>query len=316
MDTPLRLGISSCLLGHQVRFDGQHKLDHFLADTLGRFVTYVPVCPEVECGLPVPREPMHLEGDPDSPRLVTIRTRQDLTGLMQDWAACRIEELAGENLCGFIFKSGSPSSGMERVKVYNGHGGLSGRGAGMFAAAFMRRFPLLPVEDEGRLNDPDLRENFIERIFTLHRYREAATGGVTVRALTEFHARHKLLIMAHSPDAVRRMGRLLAGAAGRPLNEVTAAYEDMLLQALRLIATPRKHTNVLQHMAGYFRGLLDDGDRQELQEVIRRFHAGLLPLIVPVTLVAHHARRHGVDYLLQQVYLDPHPVELKLRNHA
>lgn len=177
METTLKIGISACLLGEPVRYDGGHKLDHFLVETLGRFVSFVPVCPETECGLGVPRETMRLTGDPASPRLMTIHSGQDLTARMESWAARRVKELAGENLCGFIFKSRSPSSGMERVKVYADTGGAPTKtGVGLFAKEFMTRFPLLPVEDEGRLHDPVLRENFITRIFVLKRWRDLMTG--------------------------------------------------------------------------------------------------------------------------------------------
>jgi uncharacterized protein YbbK (DUF523 family) len=172
----IRLGISSCLLGQNVRYDGGHKLDRYLTDTLGQYVEYVPVCPEVECGLGVPREAVRLVGDSESPRLVTVKTKQDLTERMMTWAGKRVKELEKEGLCGFVFKSGSPSSGMERVKIYNERGMAEKKGRGMFARAFMDHFPLIPVEEEGRLHDPRLRENFIESIFALMRWRELVQG--------------------------------------------------------------------------------------------------------------------------------------------
>jgi len=256
----LKIGISSCLLGRRVRYDGGHKLDVFLRDTLGRFVTYVPVCPEVECGMPVPREAVRLVGDPDSPRLVTQKTNRDMTGQMLTWAERKLDELANENLSGFIFKAKSPSSGMERVKIYNDAGNVHAYGSGMFARGFMRRFPGLPVEEDGRLNDPDLRENFIERIFALGRYREAVGADPSVRALMSFHETHKLLIMAHNERLCREMGRLLAGARRRDVGALRAAYERMLMEALRSLATPARHTNVLMHMMGYFKADLTAGD--------------------------------------------------------
>jgi len=317
MTQPIRLGISQCLLGDRVRYDGQHKRDPFLVDTLGAFVEYVPVCPEVECGLPVPREAMRLVGDPAAPRLMTTRSNQDMTERMTSYARRRVKELEKENLHGFIFKAKSPSSGMERVKVYHEKGGIIGSASGLFAQAFMEHFPLLPVEEEGRLHDAGLRENFIERIFTLARYREAASGGAGIRALTDFHARHKLLLMSHSQKAVREMGRLLAGPRkGRNVARLAAGYETQLLAALKLRATPRKHTNVLQHMLGYFRDLLDADEKAEVLELVEQFKSGLIPLIVPVTLFRHFVRKYDVPYLAEQVYLHPHPVELKLRNHA
>ncbi|MBN1556658.1 MAG: DUF523 and DUF1722 domain-containing protein [Lentisphaerae bacterium] len=312
----LRLGISRCLLGERVRYDGQHKYDPFLVETLGKYVAYVPVCPEVECGLPVPREAMRLVGDPENPRLMTQRTEQDLTGRMLDWARRRVVELEKENLCGFVFKSRSPSSGMERVKVYNGRGGLSGRAPGLFARLFMEHFPLLPAEDEGRLHDPGLRENFIERVFTLHRYREAVASARSVRPLTDFHAAHKLLLMAHSPAHLREMGRLLAQGKQTPLPRLRDAYEARLLEALKRHATVKKHVNVLQHLLGYFKKLLGADEKQEMLEVLDAYKRELVPLIVPVTLFNHYVRKYDVPYLAEQLYLRPYPLELKLRNHA
>src|SRR4030066_444615 len=207
----VKLGISTCLLGENVRYDGGHKLDRFLKDTLGRYVEYVPICPEVECGLGIPRESMHLEGEPEYPRLMTTRTRQDMTRRMVNWARKRVVQLKREDLCGFIFKSNSPSSGMGRVKIYPENKMPVKKGVGIFAGIFMKQFPLLPVEDEGRLHDPGLRENFIERIFALKRWREALNKEQSRRSLIDFHTRHKLLILAHSPKHYQTMGRLVAG---------------------------------------------------------------------------------------------------------
>lgn len=312
----IKIGISTCLLGERVRYDGGHKLDVFLRDTLGRFVTYVPVCPEVECGMPVPREAVRLVGEPDAPRLVTQKTNRDMTGQMMAWAERRLDGLAAEGLSGFIFKAKSPSSGMERVKIYNAAGNVHAYGPGMFAREFMRRFPVLPVEEDGRLNDPDLRENFIERIFALGRYREAVGASASVRALMAFHERHKLLIMAHNERLCREMGRLLAGAGRRGAEQVRATYERMLMDALRSLATPARHTNVLMHMMGYFKSELAAGEKKELLDLINEYKAGNLPLIVPVTMLKHYVAKYGVTYLAGQVYLDPHPLELRLRNHA
>ncbi len=318
MSDKIRLGVSACLLGERVRYDGQHKHDRFITDTLGRFVEYVPVCPEVECGLPVPREAMRLVGSLENPRLMTQRSGIDLTEQMQSWVNKRVKELEKEKLCGFIFKAKSPSSGMERVKVYNGRGGLTGFGSGMFARAFMAHFPLLPVEEEGRLHDPLLRENFIERIFTLQRYRAAITPRISMAALTGFHAYHKYLLMSHSQEAVRQMGRMLANAKrdGVALKALAANYEEALLTTLKLIATPRKHVNVLQHMAGYLKEELAADEKKELAELLAEFKQGLIPLIVPVTIINHYVRKYQPDYLKDQVYLQPHPLELQLRNHS
>jgi len=207
MDEPIKLGISACLMGESVRYDGGHKLDRFLTDTLGQYVDYVPVCPEVECGLGTPRESMRLVGDPLSPRLVTTRTQRDKTNKMVKWAKKRTSELEREDLCGFIFKSNSPSSGMERVKVYNEKGMPEKKGVGMFAKVFMEHFPLIPVEEEGRLRDPKLRENFIERIFAMKRWRELLTGKWKMGSLVAFHTENKLLVLSHSERHYRMMGK-------------------------------------------------------------------------------------------------------------
>lgn len=316
VDAPLRVGISSCLLGNSVRYDGGHKLDHYLRDTLGPFVAWVPVCPEVEYGLPIPREALRLVGEPADPRLVTVRTGVDHTGGMQAWAKRRLDELEREELCGFVFKSRSPSSGMRQVTVYGGSGAPAKAGVGIFARALKERFPLLPVEDEGRLQDPDLRENFIERLFVHARWQAYLREDGSPRGLVAFHTEHKLLVLAHSTRHYTALGRLVA-EAGRPgLGELRRRYLETLMEGLRLPATRRKHTNVLQHIAGYFKKQLSPVEKSELQEVIADYHGGLVPLVVPVTLLAHYVRIHEEPYLARQRYLAPHPRELMLRNHA
>jgi len=312
----IKLGISTCLLGENVRYDGGHKLDRFLTDTLGQYVEYVPVCPEVECGLPIPRESMHLEGDPESPRLITSKIKQDMTERMVRWAKRRVVEIEEQDLCGFIFKSDSPSSGMERVRVYNEQGMPIKKGIGMFARIFMEHFPLLPVEDEGRLHDPELRENFIERIFTLRRWREVLTRKETLGNVVDFHTKHKLLILSHSPKHYQTMGKLVAKAKELPIRELYQQYQTILMEALQLKATPKKNTNVLHHMMGYFKEQLSADEKQELLEVIDHYRQEYIPLIVPITLIQHYVRKYNQPYLKQQVYLNPHPLELQLRNHV
>jgi uncharacterized protein YbgA (DUF1722 family)/uncharacterized protein YbbK (DUF523 family) len=312
----IKLGISTCLLGENVRYDGGHKLDRFLTDTLGQYVEYVPVCPEVECGLPIPREAMHLEGDPDSPRLVTIRTKQDMTDRMVQWARKRVADLEKEDLCGFIFKSDSPSSGMERVKVYNEKGMPVKKGVGMFAKIFMDHFPLLPVEEEGRLHDPGLRENFVERIFTLKRWREVLGKKESRGNVVDFHTRHKLLILSHSSKHYQIMGKLVAKAKDLPLKELYQKYQTLLMESLYLKTSPKKNANVLQHLMGYFKDQLSSDEKKELLEVIDHYRQEYIPLIVPITLIQHYVRKYDQPYLKQQVYLNPHPLELQLRNHV
>lgn len=316
MDDPIKLGISSCLLGNPVRYDGGHKLDRFLRDTLGQYVTFVPVCPEVECGLPTPRESMHLVGDPADPRLVTTRTRIDHTERMKSWAHKRLESLAKERLCGFIFKKDSPSSGMVRVKVYNDKGMPEKIGSGLFAKAFMERFPRIPAEDEGRLHDPGLRENFIERIFALRRWRSTLEEGQSLGRLVSFHTREKLLLLSHSPKHYRAMGKLVAEGKQLPRAELYDTYEMLLMEALALKATAAKHTNVLQHILGYFKKALNADEKKEMMEIIGRYRAGHVPLIVPVTLAIHYVRKFDQAYLSEQTYLNPHPIALQLRNHV
>ena len=312
----IKLGISTCLLGENVRYDGGHKLDRFLTDTLGQYVEYIPACPEVECGLPVPRESMHLEGDPDSPRLITIRTKRDMTDRMVRWANKRVVALEKEDLCGFIFKSNSPSSGMERVRIYNEKGMPGKRGVGIFARIFMDHFPLLPVEDEGRLHDPKLRDNFIERIFALKRWREVLARKESRGNVVGFHAKHKLLILSHSPKHYQVMGKLVARVKDLPLKELYQEYQTLLMESLKLKTTPKKNANVLQHMMGYFKEQLSSDEKKELVEVMDYYRQGYIPLVVPITLINHYIRKYDQPYLKQQVYLNPHPLELQLRNHV
>lgn len=316
MENRIKLGVSKCLLGENVRYDGGHKLDRFIRDTLGEYVDFVPVCPEVECGMPVPREAMRLVGDPKSPRLVTIRSKTDMTKQMLHWATARVHELESEGLCGYIFKRNSPSSGMERVKVYNEGGMPSKTGVGLFAKTFMDHFPLLPTEEEGRLHDPQLRENFIESIFALKRWRETKAENLTTGNLVAFHTRNKLQLMSHSIVEYRAMGKLVAMGKKLPVKDLYSKYETLLLKALSLKCTVNKHTNVLQHMMGYFKKQLSPDEKQELLDVIFDYKNGMTPLIVPVTLFNHYVRKYDEVYLKQQTYLNPHPTALKLRNHV
>lgn len=314
-NTTIRIGVSSCLLGNQVRYDGGHQHDRYITGTLGKYFQFVPVCPEVECGLPVPREAMRLVGDPDSPRLVTNKTGIDHTDRMNRWARHRVDQLAEENLCGFIFKSKSPSSGMERVKVYDANNVPRAIGVGLFARAFKERFPLLPVEEEGRLHDLILRENFIESVFVYQRWRNTVQG-FTANRLVTFHTRHKLLLRAHSEMHYRELGRIVAEAGTLEPNLLCISYQEKLMAAMGLKPTVKKHVNVLTHMMGYFKKQLTSDEKQELLEVIDQFRNYYVPLIVPITLMNHYVRKYNNPYLQEQYYLNPHPTELKLRNHA
>jgi uncharacterized protein YbgA (DUF1722 family)/uncharacterized protein YbbK (DUF523 family) len=314
--SPVRIGISTCLLGEHVRFDGNHKRDAFLVEVFGRHVTWVPVCPEVEMGLGVPREPMRLEQHGPEVRLVAPKTRADHTERLRIYAAQRLEALSRERLCGYIFKKDSPSCGVERVRLYPTTGAPNRSGRGLFAAALMRRFPHLPVEEEGRLHDPRLRENFVTRVFAYQRWCHMAEQKITRAGLLRFHAQHKFLLVARSQVGAQRVGRLLAHPEQFPDEQAWAsAYLEGFTEVMRRVPTRRGHTNVLQHLAGYVSARLDRDDREELAELIDQYRRGLLPLIVPVTLIRHYGRKFQVPYLLDQVYLSPHPHELMLLNY-
>jgi len=312
----IKIGISSCLLGENVRYDGGHKLDRYLRDIFGRFVEWVPVCPEVECGLPVPREAMRLVGKTNAPRLMTRGTGIDHTPRMQKWSQKKLSLLANEQLCGFIFKSRSPSSGMQGVKVYLETGQPSNKGIGLFARAFMDIFPEIPVEDDGRLHDADIRENFIERVFVFHRWKKLNIKNKTIKNLVDFHTDHKLLLMSHSPEHLTELGKHVAQAKDQPPHTVFESYFSTLMDALRLKATVKKNVNVLHHMMGFLKKRPSSDENQELLDIIEHYHQGLTPLIVPVTMLNHYVRKYDVSYLKRQVYLNPHPMELMLRNHV
>ncbi len=315
--TRIRIGVSSCLLGKKVRYDGQHKRDDFLTEVLDPFTEWVPVCPELELGMGVPREPIRLVGRADSPRLLAEKSGADHTAAMQAYAERRVAELAGADLDGYVLKKSSPSCGMERVRVYPEKRGPPRRdGVGAFARVLLERLPLLPVEEEGRLHDPALRESFVERVFAYARWKAAVAGGMTRGRLVAFHTAHKLSLLAHSPAAYRRLGALVGRLGKGSIAAAVADYGAGFMEALRVPATRGRHLNVLQHMAGYFRDALAPDDRKELEGIVADYGKGLVPLVVPLTLVRHHVRRQGVEYLAGQTYLDPDPKELCLRNHV
>ncbi len=312
----IRLGVSACLLGQKVRYDGQHKLDHYIVDILGQFAEFVPVCPEVECGLPVPREAMHLAGEINNPRLVTIHTGIDHTGKMNSWMTGKLDELENEKLCGFIFKGKSPSSGRFDVKVYGDSGIPVKKGVGLFARAFVEHFPLIPVEEEGRLNDSALRENFIDKIMVFSRWREYDEKDGSIQGLVEFHSRHKYMLMTHSSDSVTALGRIVAAYNRKNLIEIKECYLEALMQALDYKVTPKKNRNVMMHVMGYFKKNLSAYEKQELLELIDSYVDGLLPMLSPLTLLRHYTRKYNSEFLLQQHYLDPSAEELQLKYHV
>jgi len=318
---PIRIGISACLIGHEVRFDGGHKRDPFLADMLGAQVEFVPVCPEVEMGLGTPRETLRLvRVDAGSAlRMVTTRTGVDHTEGMKRWAARRLDELTRDepDLCGYVLKKNSPSCGMERVKTFRRDGGApEANGRGLFAAALLQRFPTLPVEEEGRLNDPRLRENFIERVFAYRRLKDLFLTRWSIGSLVAFHTAHKMALLAHSTVRYNDLGRLVARGREIPRRELRDAYESAFMQTLKIVATTKRHTNVLTHMLGHLKKHLDAESKLELIQTIDDYRRGLVPLVVPLTLLRHHVRMHGIAYLANQTYLEPHPRELMLRNHV
>ena len=314
--SPIRLGISRCLLGDEVRFDGGHKQDHFLTNVLGRYVEWVPVCPEVEAGLGTPREAMRLVGNPHRPRLMTITSKHDHTKAMETMVEERLDSLKEVDLSGFVFKRGSPSCGVERVRVYTPQGMPSHSGAGIFAKAFREEFPLIPVEEEGRLCDPSLRENFIERVFCYRRFQDVVQNETTRQVLIRFHTIHKYLLLAHSQQHYEVMGRLVGQADRYHPKELTLKYGELLMKTLAVKATVRKHVNVLHHIVGYFKNRLKTQEKTELLGVVNDYHRGLTPLIVPLTLIKHYVQTFDVGYVRDQVYLNPHPKELMLRNHV
>jgi len=313
----IRLGISSCLLGEQVRWDGGHKRDPWLAEQLGRFVRYYPVCPEVGCGFGVPRESLRLVDDLHAPRLVTLRTKQDHTRRMLQWARRRVRELEGEGLCGFIFKSKSPSCGIERVLVYGvrGKGAPTSKGQGLFARVFMDHFPLIPFEDDVRLQDRQLRANFIERCLVMKQWRDGLRQRRRSRGeLIRFHTEHELLLLSHSRRHHRDMDNLVARAKAMPTAVLSAEYQRLLMEALRLKATPAKHVHVLHHITGYFKKQLARDEREELQEVIDCYRQGQAPLSVPIDRINHYARLFDNAYLQGQRYLHPETWQLQMRD--
>jgi uncharacterized protein YbgA (DUF1722 family)/uncharacterized protein YbbK (DUF523 family) len=319
---PPRIGISRCLLGEEVRFDGGHKRDAFLVTTLGRFVQWVPVCPEVEVGMGVPREPIHLVSAPngvasgeEQVRLFGVRSGKDWTAAMTRYARSRVRDLEAADLSGYVLKKDSPSCGLERVRVHDG-AGWRRTGRGLFAEALLAAIPNLPVEEEGRLNDPTLRENFIERVFAYQRVRRLFENGWRAGDLVRFHTSHKLQLLAHARAGYSALGKLVAGIKTLRPSEAASTYERLFMQTMRRLATPGRHADVLTHIAGHLKTLIDAADRDELREAIEAHRQQQVPLIVPITLIRHHVRKHDVPYLRDQTYLEPHPRELALRNHV
>lgn len=307
------IGVSACLLGAKVRFNGGHKRDRYVDAVLREHFQLSPFCPEVAIGMGTPREPIRLVGARGEIRAVGTRDRSvDVTGPLRSYAG---EVASGHpELSGFILKKGSPSCGMERVKVYTEQGMPNAAGTGLFADELMKRQPLLPVEEEGRLNDPLLRENFISRVYVYARWKQLRRAGLSKGRLVEFHARHKFIVMAHSPAGYRELGRLVGDLGAASLDVIADRYIHRLMELLKNRATRRRHVNVLQHLMGFLKKRLDSADRAELADTVAAYSRGEFPLVVPVKLLQHHFRRNPDPYVQKQLYLDPHPQTLMLRN--
>jgi uncharacterized protein YbgA (DUF1722 family)/uncharacterized protein YbbK (DUF523 family) len=309
----IKIGISSCLLGQNVRFDSGHKKNSYITGVLMDYFEFLPFCPEIEIGLGTPREPIRLVSVGDEILCRgTKNSELDVTDKLSDIADK--QRMWHEELCGYILKKDSPSCGMERVKIYN-DGMPSRKGIGVYANRLMKNFPSLPVEEEGRLEDAHLRENFIQRVYIYSRWKNMCRKEVTISGLQEFHANHKYILMSHDQLKAKELGALLAGNNDLELNVLVSQYLDKMMNVLKLIATRKNHTNTLMHIQGYLKKNLDGDDKVELNEVIENYKNGLLPLIVPITLLRHHFRRNPSKYITQSFYMSPHPGELMLLNN-
>lgn len=311
---PLKLGISACLLGAQVRYNGGHKESRLCSETLASHFEFVPLCPEAAIGLGIPREPIRLVGDPAAPRAVgTVHPERDHTQALADYGTRMAVEL--HDICGYILMQKSPSCGMERVKVYRDNGyPAEGGGSGIFAATLARLRPDLPIEEDGRLNDAVLRENFLTRVFAYAEWQRLLASGLSRKAICDFHARYKYQLMASNPEQYKALGRQLADLGRHDPAEFGPRYFSQLMAALKRCATRGTHSNVLQHLSGYLKRALSSDERQEIAQLIEQYRRGIVPLVVPLTLLKHHFRRHPDDYVARQAYLQPHPENLSLRN--
>lgn len=307
------IGISSCLLGERVRYDGGHKNNSYIANTLGQYFEFHKFCPEVAIGMGIPRATIRLENIGGEKRAVGSK---DHTIDVTDALANSADEQSHwhKKMCGYILKKDSPSCGMERVKLFTKHH-PERVGVGIYAERLMNNFPELPVEEEGRLGDAGLRENFIQRVYAMYRWRQMNAQGLSLKALSDFHAQHKLIIMSHDQNSMRNLGRLIAATNKQNLNENSQLYIVSFMKTLRKLSTRGNHVNVLQHIQGYLKQQLSAEDKQELQEAYELYQCEHLPLIVPITLLRHHFRKHPIDYIESSHYMRPYPGELNLLNH-
>ena len=317
MKNKIKIGVSSCLIGEKVRWNGDHKQNHFVREILANYFEYVSVCPEMEVGMGVPRETVALYGNLEKSRMISKKTQTDWTKPMEYYIKDRISSLEHENLCGYIFKSKSPSCGLGRVPVYAEFGSHRVRhGAGLFAKAFTNKFPLVPTEDEGRLNDPMIRENFIVKVFSFSRLKDLFKINFSIGKLVRFHTQQKFLLLAHSRKYYDELGQLVAKPKSLTKEVLKEEYGKTFMKALTFKATPKKNTDVLLHMMGFLKKVLSKGEKEDILNTIQDYRRGLFPLIVPVTLIRHQAKKHNIEYLKDQAYLNPHPKELMLRNHV
>jgi uncharacterized protein YbgA (DUF1722 family)/uncharacterized protein YbbK (DUF523 family) len=308
-----KLGVSACLMGAEVRYNGGHKQSQLCTGPLSEYFDFVPACPEVAIGMGIPREAIRLIGDPEAPQAIgSVNSELNVTQALADYGTHMATQM--DDICGYIFMQKSPSCGLERVKVYQDNGLPTPSGRGIYAQAFCAHQPNLPVEEDGRLNDPVLRENFITRVLAYADWQAVLQGGLTRRTLTNFHSRYKYQLMAHNPAQYRMLGKMLGGMSKADANEIGPRYFSELMSALKRCATRGTHTNVLQHLNGYFKNSMSADDRQEMQRLIGQYRRGVVPLVVPLTLLKHHLRQHPDPYVAQQVYLQPHPENLSLRN--
>jgi uncharacterized protein YbgA (DUF1722 family)/uncharacterized protein YbbK (DUF523 family) len=309
----VKIGISSCLLGEEVRFDGGHKKNSYITGVLTQHFTFVPFCPEVEAGLGTPREPIRLILENDEVKCVGVKTPEwDVTELLE--AVAKPKRDWQRDLCGYILKKDSPSCGMERVKVYS-KGAPNRSGVGLYAQGLIKNYPHLPIEEEGRLEDPHLRENFIQRVYVYSRWKKMQQQGCSLNALQDFHACHKYIFMSHNQQKARELGVLMANHDGLSLDVLAQRYLSAMMSLLKTISTRKNHVNTLQHIQGYLKTHLDNDDKAELSEAIDDYRQGLLPLIVPITLLRHHFRKHPNEYIEHSFYMEPHPGEMMLLNH-
>ena len=317
MKNKIKIGVSSCLLGEKVRWNGDHKQDRYVRNVLGNYFEYIPTCPEVDVGMGIPRETVALYGTLENPRMIGKKTQTDWTKKMNKYTKDRISELAKHDLCGYIFKSKSPSCGTGRVNVYSEFGSAKVRhGAGIFASAFVKSMPLVPVEDEGRLHDARIKENFIIRVFCFYRIGCLFRDEFTIGKLVKFHTKQKFLLLSHSRKHYDALGKLVANTKSLKLDEIKARYSNVFMEALNYKSTPKKNTDVLLHMMGFLKKILTREEKENILATIEDYRNELLPLIVPIALIKYQVEVHKIDYLLDQVYLNPHPKELMLRNHV